>query len=174
MIQSLIVKAEQGGWLPIFPCWNQYTAAMIGDHAISAIGDAYIKGIKGFDIEKGYRYMRKNAFEPNPDAKSYEQGQGRRALTSYLKYNYIPLEDSVWQAFHKREQVSRTLEYAYDDFVLGKVAEKLGKKQMQKYLHKGLKTTKTSSTHKLAGQEEDMQMVLGLRNLTHLPNVQVL
>lgn len=128
MMQSLIVKAEQGGWLPIFPCWNQYTAAMIGDHAISVIGDAYIKGIKGFDIEKGYRYMRKNAFEPNPDAKSYEQGQGRRALSSYLKYHYIPLEDSVWQAFHKREQVSRTLEYAYDDFVLGKVAEKLGKK----------------------------------------------
>lgn len=128
MMQSLVKKAEQGTWLPIFPCWNHYTAAMIGDHAIAAIGDAYIKGIQDFDIKTAYRYMRKNAFEVNTDPKSYEEGKGRRALASYLQYNYIPLEDSVWQAFHKREQVSRTLEYAYDDFVLAQVAQKLGKK----------------------------------------------
>ena len=36
MMQSLVDKYEQGGWLPIFPCWNSYTAAMIGDHCISA------------------------------------------------------------------------------------------------------------------------------------------
>ena len=41
MMQSLVHKYEQGGWLPIFPCWNSYTAAMIGDHCISAISDAY-------------------------------------------------------------------------------------------------------------------------------------
>lgn len=128
MMQSLVKKAEQGTWLPIFPCWNNYTAAMIGDHATAAIGDAYIKGIKGFDIKTAYQFMRKNAFEVNADQKSYEEGKGRRALASYLQYNYIPLEDSVWQAFHKREQVSRTLEYAYDDFVLAQVAEKLGEK----------------------------------------------
>ncbi|MEA5140938.1 GH92 family glycosyl hydrolase [Arcicella rigui] len=128
MMQSLVKKAEQGTWLPIFPCWNHYTAAMIGDHAIAAIGDAYIKGIQDFDIKTAYRYMRKNAFEINTDPKSYEEGKGRRALASYLQYNYIPLEDSVWQAFHKREQVSRTLEYAYDDFVLAQVAQKLGEK----------------------------------------------
>ncbi|MDE6770159.1 MAG: glycoside hydrolase family 92 protein, partial [Muribaculaceae bacterium] len=45
----------------------------------------------------------------------------------YLKYGYIPVEDSVPDAFHKREQVSRTLEYAFDDFALAQVAEKLGK-----------------------------------------------
>lgn len=128
MMQSLVKKAEQGTWLPIFPCWNNYTAAMIGDHATAAIGDAYIKGIKGFDIKTAYQFMRKNAFEVNADQKSYEEGKGRRALASYLQYNYIPLEDSVWQAFHKREQVSRTLEYAYDDFVLAQVAQKLGEK----------------------------------------------
>ena len=52
MMQSLVDKYEQGGWLPIFPCWNSYTAAMIGDHCISALGDAYIKGIRNFDINK--------------------------------------------------------------------------------------------------------------------------
>lgn len=126
-MQSLVSKAEQGGWMPIFPCWNHYTAAMIGDHVASAMADAYAKGVRGFDVEKGYQYLRQNAFTPNTDPKSYEAGKGRRALVSYLKYNYIPLEDSVWQAFHKREQTSRTLEYAYDDFCLSTLAKSLGK-----------------------------------------------
>jgi len=127
MIRSLVSKAEAGSWLPIFPGWNSYTAAMIGDHVTSMIGDAYLKGITDFDQEKAYFFMRKNAFEPNSDIESYRDGKGRRALESYLQYGYIPLEDSVWDAFHKREQASRTLEYAYDDFVLSQVAEKLGK-----------------------------------------------
>lgn len=129
LMQSLVAKAEQGGWMPIFPCWNHYTAAMIGDHVASAMADAYAKGIRGFDIQKGYHYLRQNAFTPNADPKSYEAGKGRRALVSYLKYNYIPLEDSVWQAFHKREQTSRTLEYAYDDFCLSTLAKALGKSE---------------------------------------------
>ncbi|WP_294586430.1 GH92 family glycosyl hydrolase [uncultured Bacteroides sp.] len=127
MMQSLVLKYEQGGWLPIFPCWNSYTAAMIGDHCISAIGDAYCKGIRNFDIDKAYEGMCKNAFETPADFDEYKNGMGRRALTSYLKYGYIPLEDSVPDAFHTREQVSRTLEYAYDDFVLAQVAKALGK-----------------------------------------------
>ncbi|MDO1447637.1 GH92 family glycosyl hydrolase [Rhodocytophaga aerolata] len=129
MVNSLLRKAEQGSWLPIFPCWNSYTAAMIGDHALSMIGDAYIKNIEGFDAQLAYEVMRKNAFEANTDIADYKEGKGRRAMDSYLKYGYIPLEDSVPDAFHKREQVSRTLEYAYDDFVLAQVAKKLGKEQ---------------------------------------------
>lgn len=127
MMQSLVHKYEQGGWLPAFPCWNSYTAAMIGDHCIAAIGDAYSKGIRNFDVEKAYEAMRKNAFETPSDADEYRNGMGRRALTSYLKYGYIPLEDTVPDAFHTQEQVSRTMEYAYDDFVLAQVAKSLGK-----------------------------------------------
>ena len=89
-------------------------AAMIGDHAAAALSDAYVKGIK-FDINKAYEGIRKNAFN-NPSITEYKDGKGRRALKSYLKYGYIPLEDSVPEAFHNNEQVSRTLEYAYDDF----------------------------------------------------------
>ena len=127
MMQSLVKKYEQGEWMPIFPCWNSYTAAMIGDHVISAIGDAYIKGIDDFDIEKGYEGMRKNAFETPSSIEDYKSGMGRRALDSYIKYGYIPLEDSIPDAFHDNEQVSRTLEYAYDDFVLSQIAKKLDK-----------------------------------------------
>lgn len=126
MVKSLIAKAEQGGWMPIFPAWSNYTAAMIGDHAVSMIVDAFTKGIKDFDVETAYSYLRKNAFE-QPGTEEYRDGKGRRALASYLKYGYIPLEDSVWDAFHKREQVSRTLEYSFDDYALAQFAKGLGK-----------------------------------------------
>lgn len=129
MVTSLTAKYEQGGWLPIFPCWSSYTSAMIGDHTASMICDAYLKGTPVRDIETAYEAMRKNAFCVNEDDSLYRDGRGRRALKSYLEYGYIPLEDPVAEAFHRKEQVSRTLEYAYDDFALAQVAEKLGKSE---------------------------------------------
>ena len=127
MMQSLVRMYEQGGWLPIFPCWNSYTAAMIGDHCVSVLADAYVKGIRNFDAEKAYEAMRKNAFETPASVEEYKNGMGRRALQSYLKYGFIPLEDEVSDAFHTNEQVSRTLEYAYDDFCVAQMAKALGK-----------------------------------------------
>jgi len=118
MMQSLVDKYTQGGWLPIFPCWNSYTAAMIGDHCTAALSDAYIKGIRNFDIAKAVAGMAQNAFVTPKDFNEYKNGMGRRALQAYMKYGYIPLEDSVKEAFHTCEQTSRTLEYAFDDFAL--------------------------------------------------------
>jgi len=126
MVKSLIAKGEEAGYLPTFPMWNNDTAEMIGDHSVAEIADAYIKGIRGFDIEEAYRLMRKNAMETPASREQYLDGRGRRALDSYMKYGYIPLEDHVSDAFHNNEQVSRTLEYAYDDFVVGTVAAELG------------------------------------------------
>ena len=128
MMQSLVTMYEEGGWLPIFPCWNSYTAAMIGDHCSATLADAYIKGVRNFDVEKAYEGMRKNAFE-TPVLLEYKNGMGRRALESYLKYGYIPLEDGVKDAYHQDEQTSRTLEYAFDDFAVAQLAKALGKKQ---------------------------------------------
>jgi len=126
MVRSLVLKAQQGGWMPIFPLWANYTSAMIGDHVSTTIASAYLKGITGFDTEKAWFYMRKNAFE-TPADDEYKDGKGRRALKSYIQYGYIPMEDSVWDAFHKNEQVSRTLEYAFDDYALARFAGALGK-----------------------------------------------
>lgn len=129
MIQSLILKGEQGSFLPTFPAWDSYTSEMDGDHGVAIIGDAYLKGIRGFNIQEAYRLMRKNALESPASEAEYLDGKGRRSLDSYLKYGYIPLEDPVSGAPlpHKNEQVSRTLDYAYDDFVLAEVAKALGK-----------------------------------------------
>ena len=134
MMQSLVTMYEEGGWLPIFPCWNSYTAAMIGDHCSVVLADAYIKGISNFDVEKAYEAMRKNAFETPVNFEDYKNGMGRRALENYLKYGYIPLEDGVKEAFHQDEQTSRTLEYAFDDFAVAQLAKTLGKDQDYKEL----------------------------------------
>jgi predicted alpha-1,2-mannosidase len=125
MMKSLLLKGEEGGWMPIYPCWNSYTSEMIGDHAVAAIAEAYDKGVINLSNED-YQLLLKNAMKSPEDSTDYINGKGRRALKSYLKYGYIPLEDSIKYAFHKGEQVSRTLEYAYDDFSLSLAAKKMG------------------------------------------------
>lgn len=126
MMQSLVDKYRQGGWLPIFPAWNSYTSEMIGDPCASLFADAYIKGIRNFDVQTAYEALLKNAYQQPASFADYKDGKGRRALVSYMKYGYIPLEDPVREAFHQREQVSRTLEYAYADYCVARLAEALG------------------------------------------------
>ena len=99
---------------------------MIGDPCASLFADAYIKGIRNFDVQTAYEALLKNAYEQPASFDDYKDGKGRRALTSYIKYGYIPLEDPVREAFHQREQVSRTLEYAYADYCVARLAEALG------------------------------------------------
>ena len=135
MVKSLLAMGKQGGFLPIYPAWNNYTSEMIGDHADAVIVDAYRKGIRGFDAAEAYRLMRKNAMEAPATHELYVDGRGRRGLASYLKYGYIPLEDGVPDAFHKKEQVSRTLEYAYDDWLVGEMAAALGYADDAKLFH---------------------------------------
>jgi predicted alpha-1,2-mannosidase len=132
MVRSLLVKARQGGWLPTFPCWNSYTSAMIGDHAIAVIADAVVKGVLALTDEQ-YGYLKKNATQLPADPREYRSGKGVRALDSYIRYGYVPLEDSVKESFHKGEQVSRTLEYAYDDFALSQIAHRMGKVDDARY-----------------------------------------
>lgn len=126
MVQSLLDKYDDGDWLPIFPCWNSYTSEMIGDHCISLITDAYVKGVRNFDVEKAYKAARKNAFRLPANYEDYAEGKGRRALMDYLRYGYIPVEEPIIEAYHTAEQTSRTLEYAYDDFLLAQMAQYLG------------------------------------------------
>jgi predicted alpha-1,2-mannosidase len=84
-----------------------------------------VKGVRGFDGETSLRALVKNATE-TPPYEEYADGKGRRALAEYLSLGFVPLEQEVREAFHKREQVSRTLEYAYDDFAVAALARALG------------------------------------------------
>ena len=126
MVTSLLRKAEQGGWLPIFPAWHSYTDEMIGDHCAVLIADSFLKGILSPThsdnlFRDSYKYLYKNAMTV-PSEKEYLMGMGRRALKSYVQYGFIPLEDEVLDSPHPRQQVSRTLEYSYDDYVVSQMA----------------------------------------------------
>lgn len=61
-----------------------------------------------------------------PPVVEYVQGKGRRGLDAYLQYGFIPLEVPLKTAFHKGEQASRTLEYAYDDYAIAQFAQLMG------------------------------------------------
>ena len=76
MMRSLVSKGEQGGWMPIFPCWGSYTAAMIGDHCAVAIADAAVKGVTNFDLRSAYSLLRRNAFESPATKEEYADGMG--------------------------------------------------------------------------------------------------
>lgn len=117
-IKTMIAQYEQGGWLPTPQQFgNSYTNDMIGDHPVDVILDAYQKGIRNFDAEKAYEAVRKNAMETPP---ADHPSGGRDALEFYLKLGYVPYDK-------ERESVSKTLEYAYNDWCVAELAKALGK-----------------------------------------------
>jgi predicted alpha-1,2-mannosidase len=107
-IKTMIAQYEQGGRLPVWELAANETECMIGYHSIPVIVDAYIKGMTGFDIEKVYEAMKHSA-----DLDFF-------GLSSYKKFGYIPAEEEA-------ESVSKTLEYAYDDWCIAQMAKSLGK-----------------------------------------------
>ena len=100
------------------------TLTSIGPYAFS-----YCRQLQSVSIPNAVTHIGRNAFESPKSDKDYANGMGRRALKSWLRYGYIPLEDSVKEAFHTQEQVSRTLEYAYDDYCVAQVAKALNQKK---------------------------------------------
>lgn len=107
-INSLLAKYDEGGILPIWPLAGNYTGCMIGYHAVPVIADAYLKGIRGFDSEKAFEAMKHSAM------------QDKLGLKSYKEFGFIPVEE-------ESESVSKTLEYAYDDWTISQMAKAMGK-----------------------------------------------
>ncbi len=105
-INTFIRQYEQGGRLPVWELWGEETDTMIGYHAVSVIADAMAKGIKGFDYEKAYAAAKHSA------------ELDHFGLASYKKRGYISMED-------ENESVSRTLEYAYNDWCIAQMAKTL-------------------------------------------------
>lgn len=128
MIKSLVAMYEEGGWLPKWPNPG-YSNVMIGTHADSVIADAYVKGITDFDAEKAYEAMYKNAMVSSQDF--YE---ARGGVSHYKNFGYTPMDKKVMEGricrrdgIDRGSQVSRTLEFAYDDFCIAQMARALGK-----------------------------------------------
>ncbi|HEY0245481.1 MAG TPA: GH92 family glycosyl hydrolase, partial [Mucilaginibacter sp.] len=105
-IKTFLAMYEQGGLLPIWPLASNETYCMVGNHAIPVIVDAYAKGISGFDAEEALTAM-KSAVNRN-----------QFGLDTYRK-NGVVLADN------EAESVSKTLEYAYDDWCIAQMAKML-------------------------------------------------
>ncbi|MEP7214195.1 MAG: GH92 family glycosyl hydrolase [Acidobacteriota bacterium] len=98
-INTFIRQYEQGGRLPVWELAGEETDTMIGYHAVSVIADAMAKRIKGFDYDKAY------------EAAKHSAELDHFGLAAYKKRGYISTED-------ENESVSKTLEYAYDDWCI--------------------------------------------------------
>ncbi|MEO8649556.1 MAG: GH92 family glycosyl hydrolase [Acidobacteriota bacterium] len=109
-INTFIRIYEQGGRLPVWELWGEETDTMIGYHAVSVIADAMAKGIKGFDYEKAYAAAKHSA------------ELDHFGLAAYKKRGYISMED-------ENESVSKTLEYAYNDWCISQMAALLLKER---------------------------------------------
>ncbi len=109
-INTFLVQYEQGGRLPVWELAANETDTMIGYHAVSVIADAAVKGIKGFDREQAFAAMKHSA-----ELKHF-------GLADYIRRGYISMED-------ERESVSKTLEYAYDDWCIAVMALLLGQEE---------------------------------------------
>ena len=115
MVQSFIAFYEQNGRLPVWNFWGSETDMMIGYHAVPVIVDAYIKGIGHFDAEK--------ALEACIATSNIDEYRG---IGSYKKNGYIPY--NVTDKYNSENwSLSRTLEYAFDDFCIAEMAQKMGK-----------------------------------------------
>ena len=115
MVNSFIAFYEQNGRLPVWNMWASETDMMIGYHAVAVIADAYLKGIGGFDAEKALE-----ACVATANLDDY------RGIGAYKKLGYVPcdLKDP-----HNADDwsLSKTLEYAYDDHCIARMAEKMGR-----------------------------------------------
>ncbi len=103
-INTFIKQYEQGGRLPVWELASNETDCMIGYHSVSVIADAMAKGITGFDYEKAFEASKASAM------------RDVLGLEAYKKNGFISMDD-------EHESVSKTLEYAYDDWCIAQMAQ---------------------------------------------------
>ncbi|WP_158826186.1 GH92 family glycosyl hydrolase [Mucilaginibacter lacusdianchii] len=115
MQEGLINDYKEGGWLPE---WSSpgYANIMVGNNSASVVADAYLKGLRGYDINKLYEALIHGANNEGPIS-----AVGRYGVKYYNELGYVPTDVKV------RESVARTLEYAYDDFAIYQLAKALNK-----------------------------------------------
>jgi len=117
-IKTFLAQYDQGGRLRVWELASNETDCMIGYHAVSVIADAVCKGITDFDQQKAFEAMKKSATWDH------------FGLSAYMDHGFLEMED-------EHESVSKTLEYAYDDWCIAQMAKKLGyQSDYQYYIHR--------------------------------------
>ncbi|MCA0348597.1 MAG: GH92 family glycosyl hydrolase [Bacteroidetes bacterium] len=116
-INTFLKQYEQGGRLPVWELASNETDCMIGYHSVSVMADAMAKGITGFNYEKCFEAAKHSAMLDH------------LGLEAYKKNGFISIDD-------EHESVSKTLEYAYDDWCIAQMAQILNKKEDYEYFMK--------------------------------------
>ena len=114
LVHSLIASQQESpfGILPVWQFQGQETWCMIGYHSVPIIADAYMKGIRGYDAQAALDAMVASAtYAPYGN------------LASYMKFGYVPVD-------HDDEAASKTMEYAFDDWTIGRMANAMGKNKV--------------------------------------------
>ncbi len=112
VIKSITDKGEKrDGYMPTF---------FHGDHASAFVSGSYLRGLKGFDLERAYKLLLKNATVPGRGGRPY--------LDEYIERGWIAEKDTVnvpiWDEY--KAAVTKTVEYAYDDYATALIAKELG------------------------------------------------
>ncbi|TSJ47936.1 GH92 family glycosyl hydrolase [Fluviicola chungangensis] len=117
MQEGLVNDYLEGGFLPE---WSSpgFADIMIGNNSASIVSDAYIKGLRGYDIEKLYEALLHGANNEGP-----VNAVGREGVEYYNRLGYVPYDVKI------NENAARTLEYAYDDFAIYQLAKALERPQ---------------------------------------------
>ena len=124
MVKSFIAFYEQNGRLPVWNFWGSETDMMIGYHAVPVIVDAYLKGIGDFDAEKALEACVATANLDN-----------YRGIGQYKKLGYIPY--NIKDEYNAENwSLSKTLEYAFDDYCIAEMAQKMGKTSLADEFYK--------------------------------------
>jgi len=113
MQEGLVNAYKEGGFLPE---WSSpgYRNVMIGNNSAAIVADAYIKGLRGYDINTLYEAVIKDANTEGPLT-----AVGRKGVSFYNRLGYVPYDVDI------NESAARTLEYAFDDFTIAKLGEAL-------------------------------------------------
>ncbi|GEO11146.1 GH92 family glycosyl hydrolase [Segetibacter aerophilus] len=115
MQEGLINDYKEGGFLPE---WSSpgFADIMVGNNSAAVVADAYIKGLRGYDINTLYEALKHGANNEGPMT-----AVGRKGVSYYNELGYVPYDVKI------RENAARTLEYAYDDFTIYQLGKALGK-----------------------------------------------
>lgn len=113
MQEGLANDFKEGGWLPE---WSSpaYANIMIGNNSASVVADAYIKGLRGYDIETLWQALKHGANNEGPMT-----AVGRAGVEHYNRLGYVPYDIGL------NENAARTLEYAYNDFTIYQLGKAL-------------------------------------------------
>jgi predicted alpha-1,2-mannosidase len=124
IMQGLVNTYKESGWLPEWASPG-HRNVMIGSNSANLIADAYLNGVRGFDVETLYEAMVKNATtsqgRPTDKRGNVVNAVGREGVEYYNRLGYVPYDVGI------NENAARTLEYATADFSLSRLAAALGK-----------------------------------------------